>query len=73
MRTFMETIKLAQLQRETMAKIDTIIAQCTSFKIGKTGETLLDRFNQPNYNGVYTHIVSVFTGLRKMSMIWNRI
>lgn len=65
MRTFMETIKLAQLQREAMAKIDTIIAQCTSFKIGKTGETLLDRLSQPDYNDVYTHIISVFTGTKE--------
>lgn len=62
MRTLMETIKFAQSQREAIAKIDAIIAECTSFKIGKTGETLLDRLNQPDYNDVYTHITSVFDG-----------
>ena len=61
----METIKFAQSQREAMAKIDAIIAECTSFKIGKTGERLLDRLNQPDYNDVYTHIVSVFTGTKE--------
>lgn len=65
MRTLMETIKFAQSQREAMAKIDAIIAECASFKIGKTGEALLDRLNQPDYNDVYTHIVSVFTGTKE--------
>ena len=58
----METIKFAQSQREAIAKIDAIISECTSFKIGKTGETLLDRLNQPDYNDVYTHISSVYDG-----------
>lgn len=42
-----------------------IIAQCTSFKIGKTAETLLDRLSQPDYNDVYTHIISVFIGTKE--------
>lgn len=61
----METIKYAQSQRDAMAKIDAIISECTSFKIGKTGETLFDWSNQPDYNDVYTHIVSVFTGTKE--------
>jgi hypothetical protein len=65
MRTLMETIKFAQSQREAIEKIDAIISECTSFKIGKTGERLLDRLNQPDYNDVYTHIVSVFTGTKE--------
>lgn len=65
MRTLMETIKFAQLQRGAIAKIDAIISECASFKIGKTGERLLDRLNQPDYNDVYTHIVSVFTGTKE--------
>lgn len=65
MRTLIETIKFAQSQREAMAKIDAIIAECASFKIGKTGETLLDRLNQPDYNDVYIHIVRVFTGTKE--------
>ena len=48
-----------------MANIDAIIAECASFKIGKTGETLLDRLNQPDYNDVYTHIIRVFTGTKE--------
>lgn len=65
MRTLMETIKFAQLQRGAIAKIDAIISECASFKIGKTGERLLDRLNQPDYNDVYIHIVSVFTGTKE--------
>lgn len=65
MRTLIETIKFAQSQRDAMVKIDAIISECKSFKIGKTGEALLDRLNQPDYNDVYTHIVSVFTGAKK--------
>lgn len=65
MRTLMETIKFAQLQREAIVKIDAIIAECASFKIGKTGEALLDRLNQPDYNDVYTHIISVFVGAKE--------
>ena len=62
MRTLMETIKFAQSQREAIAKIDAIISECTSFKIGKTGQTLLDRLIQPDYNDIYTRITSVFDG-----------
>ena len=65
MRTLMETIKFAQSQRGAIAKIDAIISECASFKIGKTGERLLDRLNQPDYNDVYTHIVSVFAGTKE--------
>ena len=65
MRTLMDAIKFAQSQRDAMAKIDAIIAKCASFKIGKTGEILLDRLNQPDYSGVYTHIVSVFDGTKE--------
>lgn len=65
MRTLMETIKFAQSQREAMAKIDAIIVECTSFKIGKTGETLLDRLSQPDYNDVYTQITRAYTGKRE--------
>lgn len=61
----METIKFAQSQREAMAKVDAIVAECASFKIGKTGESLFDRLNQPDYNGVYSHISGVFTAIRE--------
>lgn len=40
--------------------VDKIIPNCSSFKIGKTGDTLDDRLN--NYNGEYNHIDSVFLG-----------
>lgn len=41
-------------------KVDAIISNCSSFKIGKTGDTLDDRLS--NYNGKYNHIDSVFLG-----------
>lgn len=41
-------------------KVDVIISNCSSFKIGKTGNTLDNRLN--NYNGEYSHIDSVFLG-----------
>lgn len=40
--------------------VNEIILNCSSFKIGKTGDTLDDRLN--NYNGEYNHIDSVFLG-----------
>ena len=40
--------------------VDEIIPNCSSFKIGKTGDTLEDRLN--NYYGEYNHIDSVFLG-----------
>lgn len=41
-------------------KVDEVIPNCSSFKIGKTGDTLEDRLN--NYNGEYNHIDLVFLG-----------
>lgn len=41
-------------------KVDAIILKCSSFKIGKTGDTLDDRLN--NYDEAYNHIDSVFSG-----------
>lgn len=62
MRTIMETIKFAQSQRDAMSKIDAIIAKCASFKIGKTGESLYDRLNQPDYSCSYSAIEPLFSG-----------
>lgn len=45
-------------------RINEIILKCISFKIGKTGEKLLDRLNQSDYNGYYTHIEKVFVGTK---------
>lgn len=42
-------------------KVDAIISNCFSFKIGKTGDTLYERLN--SYNGEYNHIENVFQGL----------
>lgn len=46
-------------------RINEIIPKCKSFKIGKSGEKLLDRLNQPDYNGYYTHIEKVFVGTKE--------
>lgn len=49
--------------RKMIAKdrVNEIIPKCSIFKIGKTGEALLDRLHQPDYNDIYTHIKSVYT------------
>lgn len=41
-------------------KVDVIVPNCSSFKIGKTGDTLDELLN--NYNGEYNHIGLVFVG-----------
>ena len=40
--------------------VDEIIPNCSSFKIGKTGDILYKRLN--NYDGEYDHIKLVFAG-----------
>lgn len=41
-------------------RINEIIPKCRSFKIGKTGDTLHNRFG--NYDGEYNHILGVYSG-----------
>lgn len=37
-----------------------VISRCTSFKIGKTGETIEDRGSQPDYQDDYLYIGSLY-------------
>ena len=54
-------LKVALNRVDALKKVDAIIAHCSSFKIGKTGDTLYERLN--NYDGEYNHIESVFKGV----------
>ena len=65
MKTIMEVLKFAQSQRDAIAKVEEIIAECSSFKIGKTGESLLDRLCQPDYAGIYSKITPIFFGQKE--------
>ena len=42
------------------AGVDCLVPQCKKFKIGKTGEKLEDRKNQPDYKDEYDHIDEVY-------------
>ena len=44
-----------------LSKARSVVEKCSSFKIGKTGETLEQRFAQPDYNGIYQHIDSLYS------------
>lgn len=46
-------------------KVKNIIDNCSSFKIGKTGETLEERRSQPDYVNEYPEIASVFKSTSK--------
>ena len=46
-------------------KIDNIISICHNFKIGKTGQPLLDRFNCNDYKDTYNRIESVYSSKHK--------
>ncbi len=54
--------KIACNRVNAMKSIETIIPQCSSFKIGKTGDALLDRLR--NYQNEYSKIRSVFVGTK---------
>lgn len=55
-------LRLACNRVNAMKKVDAIISACSSFKIGKTGDELLDRL--ANYHGEYDYINSVFVGAK---------
>lgn len=46
--------------RRVEGKVNNILAKCSSFKIGKTGMSLLDRKNEPDYANVYENIQFVY-------------
>lgn len=52
---------------KTIAKnyVSTVVPMCKKFKIGKTGESLEDRKNQPDYSGTYDHIEEVYQSSSK--------
>ena len=54
-------LRIALNRVDASKKVDAIISRCSSFKIGKTGDTLYERLN--NYDGEYNHIESVFKGV----------
>lgn len=55
-----------KLERQAAStKVSDIMKKCSAFKIGKTGKTLKERFDEPDYNGVYTHIDPIFAGTRE--------
>ena len=44
-----------------LSRARSVVDNCSNFKIGKTGETLAERFAQPDYNGVYQHIDTLYS------------
>lgn len=42
-----------------------VVPMCKIFKIGKTGESLKERKNQPDYSGIYDHIEEVYQSSSK--------
>ena len=53
-----------ETDREVIDVIDTIAARCSHFKVGKTGESIQDRGNQPDYQD-YDYIQSLFSNSSK--------
>lgn len=53
-------LRIALDRVSAQKKVDEIINNCSSFKIGKTGDALDNRLN--NYNGDYDYIKMVFAG-----------
>lgn len=47
--------------KSAKAAISSIASRAKSFKIGKTGMSIEDRFGEPDYNGVYDEIHSVYS------------
>lgn len=49
------------LQNMAWSQVRNIAANCSTFKIGKTGEELNTRFNQEDYRNKYSHIKAVYS------------
>ena len=47
-------------QKNAKQKIDEVISKCVSFKIGKTGMTLKERGNSPDYANKYKWIEPLY-------------
>lgn len=48
------------MQREAKTKVEERVPSCSSFKIGKTGDSLYERLS--NYDGEYDYIYPIFVG-----------
>ena len=65
--SFSETVanaaKAAQILLQAMAvsKVRDIANKCSNFKIGKTGESIEERYNQSDYKNKYKNILSVYS------------
>ena len=55
-------LRIACNRVKEMKNVEAIILDCSSFKIGKTGDDLLDRLS--NYHNEYSYIRSVFEGAK---------
>ena len=55
-------VRLFETSSLPKKKIEEVIDKCTSFKIGKTGMTLEERGNLPDYANKYRWIQEVFAG-----------
>ena len=53
-------VRLFETSSLPKKKIEEVIDKCTSFKIGKTGMTLEERGNSPDYANKYRWIQEVF-------------
>ena len=56
-------VKFASDVIDAKRKINGIISHCSMFKIGKTGKLLSQRFDEPDYNGVYEKIDYVYRSI----------
>lgn len=56
----MRDLCMACDQKNAKQKIDEVISKCVSFKIGKTGMTLKERGNSPDYAAKYNWILQLF-------------
>jgi len=65
MTNYSDFIKVCESQNASQ-KVSAIIAKCSHFKIGKTGENLEDRRNQPDYAEVYPNIEEVYSNTSKV-------
>lgn len=53
-------VRLFETSSLPKKKIEEVIDKCTSFKIGKTGMTIKERGNSPDYAGKYSWIMPLF-------------
>lgn len=59
MNGFSETYDYVKATTDSIKKIEKVVGTCSSFKIGKTGQSLQDRFDS-EYKDQYDRIVEVY-------------